>query len=262
LLSRRSSRLRRNQVVVIDQSGRPDHSVCLCFLWGVPHQSVFSMGSSDRIFLSALTSWCRRCRMVANPSPKPPAILFGILACNRHRDPFAAIVVGWVMGLFGRHSSASLIGRLSRRFVFHWCQLALYARVATSLGIRTDAGMACLCSDRRYFPFFGTLLGWVGRCSQLSDTISTANLAIAKSTRSRSADPVEMAAANVVVDDGARFIDAKSIVVCFNRYPLSVTRLYSSLPCFHSTPGHIVSEFVGVRIVRVPVRVTGREFPV
>jgi lactate permease len=209
-------------------------SVCV-FCWGTTTGKKI-MNTPEKVFPS-MSTWSTPPSKITNPQipvtglnklsqrmppvvvkPTPEAAVFGLnwLSATGSGILFAAIISGFIMGL-----------PLSRIFVMWW-QTVWHIRFSLmtiaamlSIGIMTrysgvDATMGlAFARTGHLYPFFGTLLGWLGVALTGSDTSSNVLFGSLQkiSAQQIGISPVLMSAANSAGGVMGKMIDAQSIVV-------------------------------------------------
>jgi len=154
--------------------------------------------------------------VVSKPTAEPAVFGFNWLSATGSGILIAAIISGFVMGL-------SL-----PRIVAMWWQTLWHVRYSLmtigamlSLGILTrysgvDATMGlAFARTGHFYPFFGTLLGWLGVALTGSDTSSNVLFGSLQkiSSQQLGVSPVLMASANSAGGVMGKMVDAQSIVV-------------------------------------------------
>ena len=209
-------------------------SICV-FCWGT-YTGKKLMNTPEKVFPS-MSSWSTPPSKITNPQfpvtglnklsqrmppvvakPTPEAAVFGLnwVSATGSGILFAAVVSGFIMGL-----------SLPRIFVMWW-QTVWHVRFSLmtiaamlSLGILTrysgvDATMGlAFARTGVMYPFFGTLLGWLGVALTGSDTSSNVLFGSLQkiSAQQIGLSPVLMGAANSAGGVMGKMIDAQSIVV-------------------------------------------------
>jgi len=209
-------------------------SVCV-FCWGTLTGKKI-MNTPEKVFTST-SSWSILPSKITNPQfpvtglnklsqrmppvvvkPTPEAAVFGFnwLSATGSGILFAAIISGFIMGL----SLPKIIGM--------WWQTLWHVRFSLmtiaammSLGIMTrysgvDATMGlAFARTGHLYPFFGTLLGWLGVALTGSDTSSNVLFGSLQTITARATglSPILMGAANSAGGVMGKMIDAQSIVV-------------------------------------------------
>ncbi|HLG82800.1 MAG TPA: L-lactate permease [Bradyrhizobium sp.] len=154
--------------------------------------------------------------VVAKPTPEGAVFSFTYLSFTGTGMLIAAIISGFVMGL----SPAKLIAEYGR--TIRLCAISLITISAmlaigtlTRLGgVDATLGLAFAATGVLY-PFFGTLLGWLGVALTGSDTSSNILFGNLQKITSQQLglSPILMAAANSSGGVMGKMIDAQSIVV-------------------------------------------------
>jgi lactate permease len=193
--------------------------LCVCvFLWGVPQFKAFLDGLFGPKFpVAGLDKLVQKMPpVVAKPSPEAAVYSFGILSATGTGILLAAIVGGLVMGFS--------VGNLLRVYwrtlkLLRFSLLTIACMLALGYVTRysgTDAAMGLAFAQTGVmYPFFGTLLGWLGVALTGSDTASNVLFGgLQKITAQQlGLNPVLMAAANSSGGVMGKMIDAQSIVV-------------------------------------------------
>jgi lactate permease len=191
------------------------------FLWGIPQvKNAFHAipGSNPPIPIPALHNVVVRGPEVGASNAAPEKAVFNVdwLAATGTGILFAAIISGFVMGYrIGdlvkvyvatiyrvRHSLLTIAAMLALGF------LTRYSGTDATLGL-------ALAKTGVLYPFFGTLLGWLGVALTGSDTASNVlfgNLQTITATQT-GISPILMAAANSSGGVMGKMVDAQSIVV-------------------------------------------------
>jgi lactate permease len=181
--------------------------------WSTPPSKM----TNPQIPVTGLNKMVQRVPPVV-AKPTAEAAIFGLnwLSATGSGILIAAIISGFIMGL-------SL-----PRMVAMWCQTVWHVRfsmitiaVMMSLGIITrysgvDATMGlAFARTGHLYPFFGTLLGWLGVALTGSDTASNVLFGSLQkiSAQQIGISPVLMASANSAGGVMGKMIDAQSIVV-------------------------------------------------
>ena len=193
--------------------------LCVCvFLWGVPQFKAFLDGLFGPKFpVAGLDKLVQKMPpVVAKPSPEAAVYSFAILSATGTGILLAAIVGGLVMGFS--------VGNLLRVYwrtlkLIRFSLLTIACMLALGYVTRysgTDAAMGLAFAQTGViYPFFGTLLGWLGVALTGSDTASNVLFGgLQKITAQQlGLNPVLMAAANSSGGVMGKMIDAQSIVV-------------------------------------------------
>jgi lactate permease len=195
--------------------------IILCvfvFLWGVPQFKAFLDGLfGPKLPVAGLDKLVQKMPpVVAKPSPEAAVYLFNILSATGTGIFVAAIVGGVVMG-FSFNNLLRVYWRTLKLVRFSLltiaCMLAL-GYVTRYSGTDAALGLA-FAQTGVVYPFFGTLLGWLGVALTGSDTASNVLFGgLQKITAQQiGLNPVLMAAANSSGGVMGKMIDAQSIVV-------------------------------------------------
>jgi lactate permease len=195
--------------------------IILCvfvFLWGIPQVKAFLDGLfGPKIPVSGLDKLVQKMPpVVAKPTAEAAVYTFSILSATGTGIFFAAIVGGFIMGF----SFTNLLRTYWRTLkLVRFSLLTIACMLALGYVTRysgTDAAMGlAFAQTGAIYPFFGTLLGWLGVALTGSDTASNVLFGgLQKITAQQiGLDPVLMAAANSSGGVMGKMIDAQSIVV-------------------------------------------------
>jgi lactate permease len=188
------------------------------FLWGIPAVKAFL----DRLFLLRLPvpgvdKLIRRMPpVVATPTAETAVFSFGFLSFTGTAILVAALISGGVLGFkpgrIVRSWGAALVRvRYSLLTVAAMLSLGFVTRYS---GLDAALGLAFARTGVLY-PFFGTLLGWLGVALTGSDTSSNVLFGSLQkiSAQQIGVSPVLMASANSCGGVMGKMIDAQSIVV-------------------------------------------------
>ncbi len=188
------------------------------FVWGLPQTRALLDGISIlRVPVPGLHGLVQRMPpVVAAPRPEPAIYAFNYLSATGSGILLAALIAGLVM----RYRPAELVRA-------YWSTIKL-----VRLSLLTIAAMLALGFTTRYsgldatlglafartgvlYPFFGTLLGWLGVALTGSDTSSNVLFGSLQriTAEQLSLSPILMAAANSSGGVMGKMIDAQSIVV-------------------------------------------------
>jgi lactate permease len=198
-------------------------SVCI-FFWGVPRTKAFLDGlSAPKFQVPALHNAVVRVPPVV-PAPVPDhptkseeaVFTFNWLSATGTGILAAALIAGFVMGFSFREMAGTYWRTLVHvRFslITIAAMLAL-GYVTRYSGADATLGLA-LAGTGRLYPFFGTLLGWLGVALTGSDTASNVLFgSLQKITAEQTGIPATlMAAANSSGGVMGKMVDAQSIVV-------------------------------------------------
>jgi lactate permease len=187
------------------------------FIWGIPPVKSVLDFSTVKISVPGLHALVARVPpVVAQPTPEAAIYNFNWISAPGTAVFLAAIVAGFVMG-YGVPQLVRLYVRtlwlIRYSLVTIACMLAL-GYVTRYSGTDATLGLAFAYTGLLY-PFFGTLLGWVG--TALTGTDATSNVLFGSmqkiTAQQLGLDPVLMAAANSSGGVMGKMIDAQSIVV-------------------------------------------------
>jgi lactate permease len=188
------------------------------FVWGIPQFKASMDGLfGPRFPVPGLDKLVQKMPpVVAKPTPDSAVYGFGILSATGTGIFLAAIVGGLVMGcsfgtLLRTYWRTLKLVRFSLLTIA--CMLAL-GYVTRYSGTDAALGLA-FAQTGVIYPFFGTLLGWLGVALTGSDTASNVLFGgLQKITAQQiGLDPILMAAANSSGGVMGKMIDAQSIVV-------------------------------------------------
>jgi len=189
------------------------------FVWGVPaFKSAVDGVTALKLEVPLLHLGVQRMPPVVEPGaePEPAIFLFNWASATGTGILVAAIAAGALMGLSARELVAEWIATLRR---VRRSLLTISAMLALGFLTRyagTDATMGlALARTGVLYPFFGTLLGWLGVALTGSDTASNVLFGNLQTITARQVgvSPVLMAAANSSGGVMGKMIDAQSIVV-------------------------------------------------
>ena len=195
--------------------------ILLCIIlvtWGMPPVKAFLDNIfSPRFDIAGLHNVVQRMPPVAPmPTPEPAFFRFFFLSYSGTAILLTAIISGFIMGfsparMFRVYVTTFGVTKYSTITISAMVALATLTRYA---GVDATLGLAFAASGVLY-PFFGTLLGWLGVATTGSDTAS--NLLFGNLQRITSEQlglsPILMAAANSSGGVMGKMIDAQSIVV-------------------------------------------------
>lgn len=195
----------------------------LVFVWGIPQVKSTLDGRSAPVFqVPALHNAVVRAPLDQGPDPQKPAkpeeAIFRLnwLSATGTGILVAAILAGFMMGFapaeLGRSYWQSIV-RVRFSLVTIAAMLAL-GYVTRYSGTDTTLGLA-LARTGKLYPFFGTLLGWLGVALTGSDTASNVLFGGLQTITAKQThiSPVLMAAANSSGGVMGKMVDAQSIVV-------------------------------------------------
>ena len=190
----------------------------LVFLWGIPSiKGALNGLSSPRIPLAGLHNLVDRVPpVVAAAAPEPAVFSFNWLSATGTGILFAALITAG----FLRYGAKELFRtwlrtlRLVRNSMITIALMLAIGYSCRYAGLDAILGLAFAGTGVLY-PFFGTLLGWLGVALTGSDTSSNVLFGSLQTITARQLglDPVLMAAANSSGGVMGKMIDAQSIVV-------------------------------------------------
>ncbi len=196
--------------------------IILCvvvFIWGLPQFKNWLNAISNPLFpIDGLNNMIQRVPPVALPGAKPEGAVYAFswLSATGSGILLAAIIAGLVM----RVSIGGIVATYGRTLnTVKYSLLTIAAMLAIGVvtrysGLDATMGLAFAKTGVLY-PFFGTLLGWLGVALTGSDTAS--NVLFGSLQRITAGqlglNPILMAAANSSGGVMGKMIDAQSIVV-------------------------------------------------
>jgi lactate permease len=190
----------------------------LVFVWGLPQMKAWLDGLSVvRIPVPGLHNLISRVPpVVPSPRPEPAVYVLNWLSATGSGILVAAIIAGFVM----RYSPLELVRAYWRTLkLVRFSLLTIAAMLALGFttrysGLDATLGLAFARTGILY-PFFGTLLGWLGVALTGSDTSSNVLFGSLQRITAEQLDlsPTLMAAANSSGGVMGKMIDAQSIVV-------------------------------------------------
>src|SRR3981189_1900963 len=154
--------------------------------------------------------------VVAKPTPEPAVFAFTYLSFTGTGMLIAAIISGFVMGLAPTKMIAEY-GRTIKLCAISLITISAMLAIGTLTrlsGVDATLGLAFAATGVLY-PFFGTLLGWLGVALTGSDTASNVLFGNLQKITSEQLglSPILMGAANSSGGVMGKMIDAQSIVV-------------------------------------------------
>ena len=192
--------------------------VVIVFAWGTPQMKSFLNHVSAPSFpISGLDKLVTRVPpVVAKQTPEAAVFVLNWLSATGTAILLSAIASGLVLG----YSIREMVREYGRTLVVVWRSLLTIAAML-ALGYTTrysgeDAILGLAFAHTGFFyPFFGTMLGWLGVALTGSDTSSNVLFgSLQRITAERlGLSPVLMAAANSAGGVMGKMIDAQSIVV-------------------------------------------------
>jgi lactate permease len=190
----------------------------IVFVWGLPSTKAFlDHVSSPKIPIVFLhNSSLRVPPVVAKPTPEPAIFLLNWLSASGTGILFSAIISGFLMG-YSPIRLARQYAKTLYRVRFSLITIAAMMAIGFTTrysGLDATMGLAFARTGMLY-PFFGTLLGWLGVALTGSDTASNVLFGSLQriSANQVGVPPVLMCAANSAGGVMGKMIDAQSIVV-------------------------------------------------
>ena len=190
----------------------------IVFVWGLPNVKAWLDAiSAPKIAIPGLDKMMLRMPpVVLKPTPEPAVFTFNWLSASGTAILIAAIISGIVL----RYRPGELLRQYGRTlWVVRHSLLTIAAMLALGYTTRYSGEDAILglafARTGVLYPFFGTLLGWLGVALTGSDTASNVLFgSLQKVTAERlGLSPILMAAANSSGGVMGKMIDAQSIVV-------------------------------------------------
>jgi lactate permease len=191
----------------------------LVFIWGLPQMKAYLNSISNPQFpIEGVHNLIQRTPPVAPPNAKPEGAVYALswLSATGTGILVAAIIAGFVMRL----SIGRIFSEYGRTiYTVRYSLLTIAAMLAIGVttrysGLDATMGLAFAKTGVLY-PFFGTLLGWLGVALTGSDTASNVLFGSLQKITSEQLglNPVLMCAANSSGGVMGKMIDAQSIVV-------------------------------------------------
>jgi lactate permease len=154
--------------------------------------------------------------VVPKPTPEAAIFQFNWITFSGTGILIAAIISGWIMG-FGPLTLIKQYGRTLYKVRFSLITISAMMAIGFMTrysGLDATMGLA-FSRTKMFYPFFGTLLGWLGVALTGSDTASNVLFGSLQkiSATQVGVSPVLMAAANSCGGVMGKMIDAQSIVV-------------------------------------------------
>jgi lactate permease len=188
------------------------------FVWGFPAvKNLLNAISAPRIVIGGLDQLVQRVPpVVGQPTPEPAVFTLNWLSATGTAILVAALIAGSMLG----YSARELVRQYGRTLVLvRRSLLTIAAMLALGYTTRYSGQDAILgltfARTGILYPFFGTMLGWLGVALTGSDTSSNVLFgSLQKITAQQiGVSPVLMAAANSSGGVMGKMIDAQSIVV-------------------------------------------------
>ena len=192
---------------------------CLLLFWATPPcKAVLDKIAAPKITVPHLHNIVQRVPPVAPPNAKPEAAQFSLNICSATGTGIlvAAIAAGFAMGLTP-HQMLRTYGQTLWRVRYSLLTIAAMlalGNVTKYSGTDATLGLA-MAKTGALYPFFGTLLGWLGVALTGSDTSSNVLFgSLQKITAQQTGiSPILMGAANSAGGVMGKMVDAQSIVV-------------------------------------------------
>jgi lactate permease len=190
----------------------------LVFLWGLPQvRAIIDGATTLRFNWPALHNLISRVPpVVAAPSPEPAVYVLNWLSATGSGILVAAIIAGFTMGysplqLVKTYWNTLKLVRFSLLTIAAMLSLGYTTRYS---GMDATLGLTFAMTGM-FYPFFGTMLGWLGVALTGSDTSSNVLFGSLQRITAEQLDlsPTLMAAANSSGGVMGKMIDAQSIVV-------------------------------------------------
>jgi lactate permease len=188
------------------------------FIWGLPPFSqALDRATSIKVPVAGLHNLVQRIPPVV-PRPTVEAAIFN---CNWATATgtgilIAAILAGLLMGLGPRTLATTFVKTvIAVRFtVITIAAMMAVGFITRYCGLDATLGLA-FARTGAFYPFFGTLIGWLGTASTGSDTSSNVLFGSLQTMTAQQihVSPVLMASANATGGVMGKMIDAQSIVV-------------------------------------------------
>jgi lactate permease len=190
----------------------------IVFLWGLPSvKATLDKISIFRIPIGGLHNLIQRMPpVVLKPTAEPAVLVLNWITASGTAILLAAIVSGVVMG-FGPMQMMRQYGKTLHKVRFSLLTISAMMAIGFMTrysGLDATMGLAFAKTGMLY-PFFGTLLGWLGVALTGSDTSSNVLFGSLQkiSAGQVGVSPTLMAAANSCGGVMGKMIDAQSIVV-------------------------------------------------
>lgn len=188
------------------------------FLWGLPQAKNLLNGlSAPKLSIPGLHQLVERVPpLVPAPQPEAAVFTFNWLSATGTGILLAALVTALVLRFGIRELGATWLAtlRLVRVSLLTIALMMAIGFLTRYAGLDGTLGLA-FARTGVFYPFFGTMLGWLGVALTGSDTSSNVLFGSLQSLTARQLglDPVLMAAANSSGGVMGKMIDAQSIVV-------------------------------------------------
>ena len=188
------------------------------FAWGLPR---FSTGMDAKTTIKILVTGLHNVVLrvppvVAAPTPEPAVFNLNWLSATGTGILFAALIAGLLMGLSPAELARSFVRTIYKiRFTLVTIAAMMAIGYLTRYcGLDATIGLAFARTGPLY-PFFGTLIGWLGTASTGSDTSSNVLFGSLQTMTARQIGvaPILMASANAAGGVMGKMIAAPSVVV-------------------------------------------------
>jgi lactate permease len=192
--------------------------MALAFLWGLPSVKFFLDGLfGPKIVFSGLNQLVQRMPpIVVRPVLEPAVYNFNLLSASGTAILLAGLISGLILGArpmeiagtYARAFRTVIPSLLTIASMFALGYLTRYSGVDSTMGL-------AFATTGVLFPFFGTVLGWLGVAVTGSDTASNVLFGGLQRVTAEQLglSPVLMASANSTGGVMGKMIDAQSIVV-------------------------------------------------
>jgi lactate permease len=190
----------------------------LVFLWGLPSvKNRLNAISAPKLSVAGLHNLVERVPpVVASAAAEPAVFTLNWLSATGTGVLLAALLTALVLGYGPRELLRAWAGalRLARLSLLTIALMLAIGYLTRYAGLDAVLGLAFARTGVLY-PFFGTMLGWLGVALTGSDTSSNVLFGSLQTITARQLglDPVLMAAANSAGGVMGKMIDAQSIVV-------------------------------------------------
>jgi lactate permease len=190
----------------------------LVFLWGLPAVKNLLNGiSAPKLQLAGLHNLIERVPpVVARAAAEPAVFTLNWLSATGSSILLAALITAVFLGYGPRELGRAWLGALhrARHSLLTIALMLAIGYLTRYAGLDAILGLAFARSGLLY-PFFGTMLGWLGVALTGSDTSSNVLFGSLQTITARQLglDPTLMAAANSSGGVMGKMIDAQSIVV-------------------------------------------------
>ena len=187
-------------------------------LWGLPQiSSWMDSHTTVKFAVAGLNKAIQRVPPVVAASTAEPAVFnFNWLTATGTGIFLAALIAGLLMGLGPRSLTASFFRTVFniRYTIVTIAAMMALGYVTRYCGLDATLGLA-FARTGAFYPFFGTLIGWLGTASTGSDTSANVLFGSLQTLTARQigVSPVLMASANAAGGVMGKMIAAPSVVV-------------------------------------------------